>query len=90
MSEDSLNKLNEVIDLIQKYGKTGTRLLFLFKLLKIRVEGEVKRRYPNAIIDEESLNKLCMQIAQELVNIGKDKLTEEDIKKVVVKTNVQK
>jgi hypothetical protein len=85
MSEDSLNKLNELIDLIQKHGKTGARLLFLFKLLKIRVEREVKRRYPNPIIDEESLNKLCMQIAQELVNIGKDKLTEEDIKKLLSK-----
>jgi uncharacterized protein YihD (DUF1040 family) len=90
MSEDSLNKLNEVIDLIQKYGKTGAKLFFLFKLLKIRVEEEVRRRYPNAIIDEKILNKLCMQIAQELVNIGKDKLTEDDIKKLLSKQNAQK
>jgi hypothetical protein len=79
MSEDSLKKLNEIIDLIQKHGKTGARLLFLFKLLKVRVREEVKRIYPNAIIDEESLNRLCIQKAQELTNLCKDRPTEEDI-----------
>ena len=83
MSEGSSNKLDEINNLIQKHGIIGARLLFLFKLLKTKVKEMVERSYSTVIIEEETLNRLCIQKAQKLVKLGKDELTEKDIKELL-------
>jgi hypothetical protein len=89
MSEDSLNRLNEIINLTQKHGKIGIRLLFLFKLLKIKVKEKIEKDYPTITIKEENLNRLCIQKAQELVKLEKDEPTEKDIKELLSRLNAQ-
>jgi hypothetical protein len=69
-----LNKLDEIISLFQKHGRMGARVLFIFKLLKERVKGS----FPSATIDEDALNRVCIQKAQELAKLG-----VEDIKKIL-------
>jgi hypothetical protein len=80
MSRTSYDRLNEIDDLIQKHGKNGIRLLLLFKLLKIEVKKRIRRCYPTQIIDEESLNRLCIEKANQLIKIREDTPTEEDVK----------
>jgi hypothetical protein len=79
MSRNSFKKMTEMDDLIQKGGRGGVRLLLLFKLLKIRVEERIRRVYPNATIQETTLNRLCVQKANELSRLGKQSPTERDV-----------
>lgn len=83
MSKVSSRKISEIDDLIQKSGKEGVRLLLLFKLLKTRVEERVKNRYPTAIIEEKTLNKLCIQKAYELTKLKKESPTEKDLRELL-------
>jgi hypothetical protein len=67
----------------------GARLLFLFKLLKVKVKERIERNHPTATIEEESLNRLCIQKAQELVKLGEDEPTEKDIKELLSRFDAQ-
>lgn len=83
MSKVSSRKIIEIDDLIQKGGKEGVRLLLLFKLLKTRVEEEVRTRYPTAIIEEKTLDKICIQRAYELTKLKKERPTEKDFEELL-------
>lgn len=89
MSKISFKKICEIDDLIQKNGKDGVRLLLLFKLLKIKVKERIRRVYPTAIIEERTLNRLCIQKADELAKLGKESPTEKDIKELLSKLTGQ-
>lgn len=83
MSKVSSRKISEIDDLIQKGGKEGVRLLLLFKLLKTRVEERVRNRDPTAIVEEKTLNKLCIQKAYELTKLKRESPTEKDLKELL-------
>ncbi|MEM2613671.1 MAG: hypothetical protein QXO15_05500 [Nitrososphaerota archaeon] len=69
-------------DLISTHGG-GIRLLLLFKLLKVRVIEKAKQTKLSSRIDEETLNKLCMQKAYQLLKRGGENPTEKDIKELL-------
>jgi len=85
MSKRPFNVLNEIDDLIQKHGKDGVRLLFLFKTLKTYVEESIEKNHSTVRIEEETLNRLCIQKAQELVKLKKESPTERDFKELLSK-----
>lgn len=79
MSNASFKKMNDIEDLIQKTGKRGMRLLVLFKLLKVKVKERIRQRYPSAIVEEKTLDKLCIQKAHELTKLRRENPTEKDL-----------
>jgi len=80
-----MSRLNEIDKLVKEYGKNGVRLLVLFSLLKSRVNLTLQKKYPNLTFSEADLNQLCMLKAYELLKLGKDELTEKDIREILSK-----
>lgn len=72
-------------DLISTHGREGIRLLLLFKLLKVRVIEKSKQAKLSSRIDEETLNKLCIQKAYQLLKRGRENPTEKDIEELLLK-----
>jgi hypothetical protein len=83
MSETGSRKVNEIDELIRESGKEGVELLLLFKLLKTEVKQRVGKEYPASIIGEETLNRLCIQKAQQLIKLKKENPGEEDFKELL-------
>jgi len=73
-------RFTEMDELVKEYGKDGTRLLVLFRLLKSKVTLEFQQYYPNLTLNETVLNYLCIARAYELMELRKDDPTEKDIR----------
>ncbi|MEM2178200.1 MAG: hypothetical protein QW272_05210 [Candidatus Methanomethylicaceae archaeon] len=77
--------LNEIDELVKKYGKNGMRLLVLFRLLKSRVNLILQKQRSNLTFNEAVLNQLCISKAYELLKLGKDEPTEKDIEELLLR-----
>jgi hypothetical protein len=78
-------KPDELEVLMKEYGKNGVRLLFLFRLLKLRVTMFLQKHHPDWRYDADFLNQLCMLKAYDLLKYGKDEPTEKDIEELLMK-----
>jgi len=85
MSNNSLNKLSKISELIKKHDKKGLELLIMFKLVKYRLIDEIsEEHYDEEIeIDGDELNELCINKAKLIMEKKKDQPTEEDIKELL-------
>ena len=85
MSNNSLNKLSKIDELIKKHGKKGLGLLIMFKLVKSRLIDEInEEHYDEEIeINEDELNELCINKAKQIMEKKKDHPTEGDIKELL-------
>jgi hypothetical protein len=63
------------------------RLLVLFKLIKSRVKLTFEQKYTNLTFSEAVLDQLCITKAYELLKLGKDEPTEEDIRELLSRLN---
>jgi len=78
-------KLNELDELVKEHGKNGLRLLILFRLLKSKVNLVLQKGYPTPTFSEADLNQICLSKAYELLKLGKDEPTEEDIRELLAR-----
>jgi len=67
-------------------GEEGLKLLFLFKIVKIRAVKYLEEKYPK--IDnwdnvEKKINDECINLSKEIVDENRDNPTEYEIKEVV-------
>ena len=85
MSNNSLNKLSKINELIKKHGKKGLGLLIMFKLVKSRLIDEINEEHYDEVIEinEDELNELCINKAKQIMEKKKDQPTEEDIKELL-------
>lgn len=81
MSRNSLDKYSKIKSFILKHNRKGIRILFLFKFLKT----EVSKKFDMSTISEEQLNRVCMEKAVAIFNLGRNKPTEDDIKEILLK-----
>ena len=79
MSGASSSGMSELNDIINTYRRNGAIFLFLFKLLKIRVEEQMWQDNPSVEIDEQALNEFCVRKADHLANSVSENPMEEDI-----------
>jgi hypothetical protein len=76
----------EIDEFLKEYGKDGMRLLVLFSLLKSKVKL-VLQQQPTLPVPENTLDRLCMAKASELLRLGKDVATEKDIEELLSRLN---
>jgi len=77
-----VSDLKELDAFVKQYGKKGMRLLVIFSLLKSKAKASLQ---PFARVDEGRLDRVCMAKAKELLDLGKDQPTEEDIKELLAR-----
>lgn len=85
MSKEAYDKIEEIDDVVQRFGEKGISILFLFKFLKAGTIKKLQERTRFGRFDEKKLNALCLQKAKELHRIKKMKPTEKDITELLMK-----
>jgi len=72
-------------ELIEKNGKRGLKLLFIFKNLKRVVTDRIIEKYSYSSMQnyEGEINKKCIMIAREILDRNEEDPSEGDIKKVL-------
>ena len=85
MSKEAYDKIEEIDDIVQRYGEKGISILFLFKFLKAGIIKKLQERPRFSGFDEKRLNAFCLQKAKELYQIKKMKPTEKEINELLIK-----
>jgi len=66
--------LKELDSFVKEYGKDGLSLLILFCHLKSKYESDLRQRFG---LDEEELNRTCMEVAKKLLKYAKGQPTKK-------------
>ena len=83
MQSNTFKRMNKFVE---DRGEEGLRLLFIFKIVKIRAVKYLEEKYPK--IDnwdnvEKKINDECINLSKEIVDENRDNPTEYEIKEVV-------
>lgn len=85
-----MSDIAKMDEIIKEYGKDGIRFLILFKLLKTRVISDLSRKYPQIPLNEDVVDKICAKKARYLLELGKERPTEAEIKELLLRLRKQK
>ena len=83
MSKHPYQRFNDLDDLVKKHGEKGIRALLLFKLLKTSVKSSLAKT-THSNINENIINKVCMEKASQLSELEKKMPSEEDIAELLL------
>ena len=84
MLKQPYQRINDIDGLIEKHGEKGIRALLLFKLLKTEVKSSLAKT-THSNINENIINKVCMQKASQLADLKKEMPTKEDVAELISK-----
>ncbi len=83
MSDGSLNKIEKLGEIAQRHGQKGLQKLMVFKLLKMRASQSLREEYGSLPINQD-FNRLCMEVADKIVEEGRESPSEEDLRSLML------
>ena len=83
---DTSTKLAKIDELIRNHGVKGLKVLFLFKLLKIELRKILQEQQRVSLnqFNEKTLERVCLDKARQLVKLGRENPTLEDIQELLL------
>jgi hypothetical protein len=80
--------MSKIDNIVKRYDKKGFRLMIVFKTLKTELMDVIEQNHYEASAleyDENEINDLCLEKANEIINEHRDNFTKEDIEELLKK-----
>ena len=78
---DGSRNIDSLVGFAERHGEEGLRVLLLFRLIKLKIRVKIRRENPDSPLrySEEQLNEFCLEKAQQLAQLGKGEVKEDEI-----------